>query len=617
LGPHVFLSYSAQDSSDIARRVEEALSGRGAEVYRFENAQNRGKRFMREIPREIESADIFVALMSPAAEASETCKDERELAVYLEQKWARNFVYVFKVGEVNMSGWLATREWVDLTGQVDEKRLEEAIEALPLGFSSNRDSAAPSQETPFRNRNDELRHINDALTTSGDTDFWVVLSPPKLGKSWFLAKVQKNFETSTQGWTSLVDLRGQELDVRYSSVRVFCLLLGIDAPAGDTLSGVEMDRIVGIVAKRNKPQLLLLDGAELMEPDAAMNLRVLLNRLHTRVRDTPYRNTRLSVVVGTRRESEWTGMRAGREVVQRFKTVTLTGFGDSVIRDALRDTGLKFEGNQLAVWADSLHRMTAGLPALIVLALEWADNSGYASVQASTSDDTFDTVVKPYIEDDLLSITTLLPEGGEKIRSRHSAMLAAFRAIAPYRIVTKSHLKYHLERDQQLAAELTRAGWGKDDLWLAIEKSALTRPVQNPWLSQYPSLRQLLYRYFYRDAQAQRDTHLGARAFYEQWRADGPAGTEQVKILVESIWHAAMTMCCTNGSDIRTSLPALAVELTRKMIRPEMYYESSERHAYVRRLLNDDEELLRLTEPYDGLFDEVLSGVCDTIAGGG
>ena len=413
LRPRVFLSYSSQDAGDIADRVERSLSGRGAIVYRFQNPAHSGARFMRQIPREVEAADYFVALMSPAAEKSQICQEERELAVYLRQSRDREFIYVFKVGAVNPSGWLATQDWIDLTEPVDDGKLEKAINALPLPISPVVADIQPSPESPFRNRNDELRHIKDALTTSGDTDFWVVLSGPKLGKSWFLAKIREDFEEAVGERACLVDLRDHDLDVRYSAVRVLCLLLDVDAPQGEW-SPTEMDRIVGIVARRNKPQLSLLDSAELMDPDVVRDLRVLLDVVHRRVGLTPYRHTRLSVIAATRREDEWAGQRVNSTTVRPFRPVKLTAFGTTVVREALMDTGLTFDSVGLDQWTNALHRMTSGLPALIMSALNWAEGTGYANLDASASDGTFDAVVKPYIERDLLSIATLLPEGGRR-----------------------------------------------------------------------------------------------------------------------------------------------------------------------------------------------------------
>jgi hypothetical protein len=613
LRPRVFLSYAAQDAGDIAERVEQSLIGRGAAVYRFENREHIGKRFIREIPREIEAADYFVALMSPAAETSEICQEERDIAVHIRQFQGRtDFIHVFKVGDVTPSGWLAPQGWIDLMPPVDDVRLEAALDALPLTHSPPPESTT---QNLFRNRDDELRRIGDALTTSNDNDFWVVVSAPKLGKTWFLRKVKENFEKATgDGATRLVDLRNLDIDDRYSAVRLLCRLLDVEPPAGELTDG-ELNRVIGAVVKRNKPQLSLLDSAELMDLDTASQLRVLFDRVHRTVSETPFGRTRLSFVVGTRREDEWNGRRVNDTVVGPFRTVSLTEFSTSVIRKSLVDTGLTFNNAQLTAWTQALHHMTAGLPALIVNALEWAAESGYVSVEDSASDDTFDTVVKPYIEKDLLSIATLIPEAGEKLRLRHKAMLAAFRVIAPYRIITKSHLKYHLDRDARFEADLTEAGWLGRDLWSAIEKSALTKPEKKPWLSQYPAIRQMLYRYFYRNNTDQHATHDKALVFYQQWGGDNSAGMEQVQILLECVWHAAMKMCCDADTDICESLPEFAGGLAERLIRPTRF-EPSEWHDYVRSLLSDDEELLALTMRHDGLFDKVLSRVCATIAGG-
>ncbi|MFD7654748.1 toll/interleukin-1 receptor domain-containing protein [Actinosynnema sp. NPDC059797] len=605
----VFLSYAKEDSS-IALRVRDELRKSGADVYRFEDPERAGDRFMQVIPREIDQADAFLALMSPAALESRFCQAEHELAVHRELSLGGNFIYVLEVAPTPKEGWLRIRSWIDLTSHVTEDELTNAVRALPLAQEPAPEVAGL---TKFRNRHQELERIMDGITTFGGDDHWLVLSPPKMGKSWFLKEVRERFSKKDGRWTRLVDLRDEELDTRYDELRVLSRLLAVEPPASNLDGDARLDEIAGAVAMRANHQLVLLDSAELLDLPTTGRFRRALRNLRKLLQDSPHR-PRLSVVIGSRREEGWTG--AGTSTGDRFRSMSLTGFEPLVVRQVLNDTGLHFRESALENWAMGLHGLSRGLPALLVSSLEWAGAKGFVNPGSCGYDTTFDAVVTPYIKRELLSIHSLLPKAGDKLVERHKALLAAVQVLAPYRIVTTSHLKHHLNLNPAFSAALESAEWSVDGLWTAIEGTALLLARDNElWLSHYPPIRQLLYEHFYRDIRQKHATHVRARAFYDGWVPAG-AGTEQARVLVESLWHEATMLCCVDSPDTPRQLPKIAVELTRRFIKPALY-DPVEMERGVRQQLFNDDEFVQLISGYDGLLDEVVAQVRATIAGGG
>lgn len=605
----VFLSYAKEDS-EIASRVRDALEESGVDVYRFEDPERASDRFMQVIPQEIDQADLFLALMSPAALDSGFCQAEHQLAAHRELTLSEKFISVLEVAPTPKKGWLRLWSWIDLTSHVTEETLTNAVKTLLL-------AQKPAPEVPgstkFRNRNQELDRILDGLTTLGGEDHWLVLSPPKMGKSWFLQEVLRRFSQSSKGSATLVDLRKEELDTRFDAVRVLSRLLDVELPDPALDHEVRLEEIAGAVARRATHQLVLLDSAELLDRATTGRFRRALRDLRRLLQDSPH-ETRLSVVVGSRRREGWTG--AGTGTGDRFRLMSLTGFELVVVRQVLSDTGLAFKEPALENWATGLHGLSRGLPALLVSSIAWADAKGFVNPGSCGNGAAFDAVVTPYIKGELLSIHSLLPEAGEKLVERHKALLAAIEVLAPYRIVTASHLKHHLDLNPVFSAAVKQAEWDRDGLWNAIAGTALLLTRENEiWLSHYPPIRQLLYEHFYRDSQQKHATHVTARTFYDGWGSCG-AGTEQAKVLVESLWHEAMMLCCANPQDLPHQLPEIAVDLTRRFIKPAPY-ESVEMKDGIRRYLLDDDEFVQLISQYDGLLDNVVAEVSAAIGGGG
>ena len=79
----VFLSYTKADDA-LARRVCQAIRSANAEVFCWEDEENRGGRFIQTIGTELEAADLFVALLSPEYLRSSWCRREVEVAIHRE-----------------------------------------------------------------------------------------------------------------------------------------------------------------------------------------------------------------------------------------------------------------------------------------------------------------------------------------------------------------------------------------------------------------------------------------------------------------------------------------------------------------------------------------------------
>lgn len=168
----VFLSYAEEDRA-AANRLVSRFTGVGIELFWWQDEAQRGKRFVGKLEDEIGSADFFVILMSPDYLSSPWCRRERDLAIQREEDLGRQFIYVLKVAETSYakSGFLSSYDWLDLTVPLDDEKLNAAMTALPLDRvlpGATATQARPDRPRPvFRNRDDELNAIVNALATTG------------------------------------------------------------------------------------------------------------------------------------------------------------------------------------------------------------------------------------------------------------------------------------------------------------------------------------------------------------------------------------------------------------------------------------------------------------------
>lgn len=619
----IFVSYASEDS-DIALRLVPVMRETGAQPFFFQDKDKRGRNFIREIANGIKNADLFVAVMSPDYLSSYWCQKEWEMAMNRESTMERQFIYVCQVADTSHedAGFEGTFDWLNLMPPATEAKIRDVVAAL-----------APSQERPasvstedgipqplFHNRTQEITRIVDSLTTPGGHDFWLVLAPPRMGKSWFLERVafaaKKRWAQNDQadGRARRVDLRDSPDELRSDWVRLLCVLLDVPPPApGITFGPAEEKRIASAVGKRSCPQVYFLDGAELMTPECIEQFRRILSSIHDRIRKGANPKTRVSVVVASRQLGEWAGYgQTGRS--KQFMAMELTEFDPTVIKQAVDKLGREFGAPLLEEWAQALHRLSEGLPALLAASLRWANENDFGEVDDCAADDTFETVARPYIREDLLSDHSLLSSDVFS-EPRKTVLKTALQAITAYRLFTFSHLQYLLAADADFERELVAASWTMNDLWEALCRTALLKqPTFEVWQVLSPPIRRLLYRYYYSDVTSRERAHNTAGRFYRHW-AEHVSDSHQCVALVEYLWHEAMALRC--GAVGRLSeLPHRAAELTRELVRP-LSFSPPELVGFVRNMLRNDIEFSTLMSSDDEeLFAAVQASIETTISGG-
>jgi hypothetical protein len=620
----VFLSYAGEDGA-VARRIASAFDQAGIELYWWQDEEQRGKRFVGAIEEGICSADRFAVLMSPDYLSSPWCRRERDLAIQLEHRLAHQFIYVVKVADTDYaeSGFLKSYDWLDLTAPIDGGKLDRVLSALLVentGGSCGAASPAPSLPKPlFRNRFDEVNTIVNALTTTGGHDLWLVISPPRMGKSWLLDRLQWELASGVSPYrVRLLDLREHPDDLRIDAKRLLGALLNVTEPALGQ-SGPLSDRVMRAVAtevsKRGGRQLYLLDSAERLDPTCAGELRSALTGIYQLIRRTDNPNCRLGIVIGSRRYDDWQGLGQGPGFGVRFHHIALTEFGVDVVHQALAEMNRALGADRQGDYANRLHQLSEGLPALLGKVLHWAEQTAFLELDGPDAESIFDAVARPFVEQDLLSVESLLPDGGQHLRQAKRLLELALRALVPYRLFTMSHLTQHVADDPELRRALAATGWSLDRLLAAVNNTALLkRPLPEPWQVIDPPIRRLLYRYFYESEEARRKAHTTARNFYEGWTVRD-AGQEQGVVLVECLWHETMRMLVERRKDIPRLLPGIAADLAADFARATIY-GWGEFSAVVTQRLRDDGEFQLVLREFDGLFDEIVESVATTIAGG-
>lgn len=147
------------------------------------------------------------------------------------------------------------------------------------------------------------------------------------------------------------------------------------------------------------------------------------------------------------------------------------------------------------------------------------------------------------------------------------------------------------------------AEWQVEDLWQVMAGTTLLyRPLAEPWREIHPAIRRLLYRHFYpKDQRA--TAHQKARDFSADW-ASKLTGKDQIVGMVESIWHEAARLRLSSDAAIGQKLTTFAQELSLT-VSPGPYTESELRN-YAAQRMQDDVELQREVDDFEGLFDKLV-----------
>lgn len=616
----LFLSYAEEDG-ESARVIAGWFRDRHIEVYLWEDPDERGGRFITQVERAMGRADRFIALMSPDFMKSSFCHREAELAIHLEEERLAidpnsRFIRVLLVRETpyRTANFLSSYDWRDITSQENMQRGLREI-ASGLGGSSQAslasatgsriDLASPS----FRNREDEVNRVLHGLTNAAGPHFWLIIGPPQLGKTWFMDHVAARLFEQAVTWESKrVDVRVYPESARSNIPIILMDLFGL-GPEIQTEQNI-CRAIAHAILARRKPHLCVLDSAELLAEDAAIELRAHLSDIYRRVEDAAKDDVRLAFIVASRRDDEWRGVAPS----PRLDLLPLTQFRRDVVRGALGDLaqqmGRKYGPTELNKYADIVYRMSEGLPALLRACLRWIQKEEWLDIDRLEHQEQFERLAKDYIEE-LLSHDSLLPSNPQQDDESRRVLENAFRVLSPYRLFTQSHLRHQLNSDRRFAAALEDVNWPLEKLWAGISKTALLlRPLDEPWQETQAAVRRLLFRYFYKESDQRVEAHRKAREFAEVWR-DGQAGNEQVIGMIECLWHEAAALRLSQAADMDHALSRSAQEFAESL-RPSPLYTGAELRMSAAQQMRNDEELRDTVSEVIGLFARLVQIVEST-----
>jgi hypothetical protein len=619
----LFLSYAEEDR-ERADEIAGRLSDLGFGIYNWRDPSTRGGRFIRDIEKAIKSADAFLTLLSPSFLASEWCRREAELAIQREGDLRQQgreavFVHVLQIADTPPEdlGFLRSYDRVDLTipagADAELPNLAERLQSAGPVPSPNGD-ASPDDDRPlvplFRNRENELEQVRRGLSNAAGPHFWLVIAPPQLGKSWFLNEVSKNNAAAEPRWvTKKLDLR-QHTDVRGNALQLLGRLFGGDVQKEHTEPAMIRHITRQLSDSPAQPHLCMLDSAELLDAETADTLRSFLSRIYRNVQESGVENARLGLIVASRRDDQWRGVLPP----PRISPLPLTEFKENVAWQLLDDLAKAMRRNYAAEYltlnAQRVHRLTEGLPALLVQCLQWIGNERWVEMERLEGQALFEEIARSYIQDGLLTGDSLLPwlKGDDK--HALECLAAAFRLLAPYRLFTQSHLRHYYTHDADFRSALEGMGWSVEDLWRAISGTALlARPLSEPWQEIYKAIRKLFYRFYYRTDAERAASHLEACEFVAGWAA-GQSGKEKIIGLVECLWHQAAALRLANPTSMEQALAMSAQRLSLDL-QPSAAYTLPELRNYAAERMSVDEELQETVSNVAGLFSRLVQLVVE------
>ena len=454
------------------------------------------------------------------------------------------------------------------------------------------------------------------MTDSGGPHFWLVVAPPQLGKTRFLGQVLHELQTKNAAASSwgrveqrTVDLRLHP-DARRDAGQLLARMFGLGeaVPANpEALRSLARE-----IRRKNVSLLCTLDSAELLKAPAAERLRSCLSRLYELI-PNGRPTMRFGLVIASRSVDEWRGVWPA----PRISDLSLTGFTVEIVGQALREFAAECNRQDgpetLARYAASVYKLSEGLPGLLTRCLHWIKDEDWLEMERLDSQELFEELARPYIMADLLSPHSLferngspssLPSGGSG--QPRLALEHAFRVLAPYRFFTLSHLTHCVGSDPGFADAVQHAGWSEQDLLQAISDTALLeQPLNEPWQELHPSIRRLLYRYYFRSDEQRVAAHRDAMDFIRIW-SGRQSGREQVIGLVEALWHQAVMLSLSEPTELESSLAESGRKLAGQLAHSESFTAAELRRYAVRRM-REDGELQQATSSVNGLFDRLVA----------
>ena len=611
-GPVVFLSYAGQDG-DAGHEVSRWLADRGFRVLSADPV-GPASQMAGELPDVIDGTQAFVALLSPAFLASGECLAELDLAIRRGQRvHPASYIHVVHVGDTadldtsSLHGY----QPIDLRSAGGRKK-EEALSKLGSGILRGGGAEARGGPTgpasdwaAFLDRRDELDYVLNGLNNPVGSHFWLITSPPGLGKSRFLAELATRAEQlAERPWLPrLLDPNDRAGEFAADAMVLIGELFGV------ALSGVvdvDLRTAAREIIKAGRPYLCLLDNCEVLPRETVTALRRYLGQIHGLIQERGDSSLGLALVAASRRDDGWRGV----EPRPRLSILPLAEFGTDSVQEAVTrlasDMNLQRSPAGLRHNAEIVHETTEGVPALVRLCLRWIRDEEGLQIERLNQAAVFDDLVGPFVKDELLAADSLLPgdtSPAEISEKRIAIVEQAIKWLVLYRSFTQAHLR-SLSSDESLTVVMNEADWSDNDLWQAMDACALlTRPLDEPWQEIHPALRRLLFRYFYPEAERS-NAHDRARKFTEQW-ADKQNGREHVIGLIDCIWHEAARLKLTNAEEMGGVLTNYALERAQTIGASDAYTENELRVFAADRVRTDD-ELRGEVAGIDGLFDSLI-----------
>lgn len=455
------------------------------------------------------------------------------------------------------------------------------------------------QDPKFRNRERELDDVVNSLDNDDASHFWLWVAPPQLGKTWFLHETGKRLkQRRTRCLVHYADAR----EIAVASSDPMALLARMYAVSPQRPDALEIARAI---SRTNRYNLCLLDSAEQLSDDTIRGLREGLEQVNEYVKRGRSRDARLALVVASRQDDAWGGV-----VPLRLSIRNLTGFEKDVVLDALYDLAVEMDKNysrsELEPLADQVHRLSEGLPALLAGYVAWIRRADWMGLDRLADRDCFDEIATPYIAQVLLSPDSLCGRRPDPPAELRPAMIAALRALVPYRCFTGSHMSYHARQDP-LRDALRRLRWSDEEVWAAVSHTdVLLLPQKEPSHAISPPVRRLLFRHWYASADSRAQAHRRAREFLSAY-GQSLTGVERAKVIIECLWHDAEALSLSQDPGKAHLLTELARGLSAELseaARTEAArtggagvivpgFRQQEIRDCVDRLMRDDEELVR------------------------
>ncbi len=616
----LFMSYADEDR-EIAREIADRLSKEDVSVYSPQHDGDLRGLAGPEPECAIQRADAFLALLSPGFLTSPACRREQDLAEYRSRAdgVADDFIQVLKIRQTphHHSAALESRPWLDLTGGASWDNVLSGLAAKigsadgtlpPAGRPPDSTGGRPPRPSPhFRNRDGELDEIVGGITDEYGEQFWLIIAPPQLGKTWLLQKISANVEQSWwRRWTPrIVDVRELSADVIDDAEAILLLLFGLDR---DSVGSRPIADVIASEILRNRRfQLCLLDSAELLADSTVAALRQQLSDIHARLSAPHGSDVRLAFVAASRRESEWKGVSPPPRLQIRRLTEFSVEVFHKAVQDLAQEMNCRFSPAELQQIARRLHVLSEGLPALLAGCLRWIREHGWGELELLEQWAVFEEIAGPYIEQVLLSASGLSVSGSAPASDERAAIGDALLALSPYRFLTMSHLSEHVGNGA-LRESMRTLRWSVTDLWNAVSGTDLLfLPLREPWHEVYGPIRRLLCRRAYPLA-AERGTAHREACDYMQAFMPGVYGSDQARVLVECLWHEAQATALAGSAEVEPAVISLARRLSAQVAAAPRLDQATIRGTAAR-LIEADKELADAVGNVPGLLARVAQTV--------